>query len=65
MGLDQNTCVALLLLLKSRETLMTMLSVFLEIENRNLIGQIPDMTTLIVNIAESVIVKEQLSSTPH
>ena len=65
LGLDQNTCAALLLLLKSRETLMTMLSVFLEIENRNLIGQIPDMTTLIVNIAESVIEKEQLSSTPH
>lgn len=63
LGLDQDTCVALLLLLKSREALTTMLSVFLEIENRNLIGQIPDMTTLIVNIAESVIEKERLSST--
>ena len=65
MGLDQDTCVALLLLLKSREVLTTMLSVFLEIENHNIIGQIPDMTTLIVNIAESVIEKERLSNTLH
>lgn len=58
LGLDQETSLALTLMLNSREALMTMLWAMREIEDRNLNQEVKDMTTLVVNIAVQIREKE-------
>ena len=58
LGFDQQTCLALTLMLDSKEALMTMLWAMKEIEDRGLVKKVRDMTTLIVNIAVQIEEKE-------
>lgn len=58
LGLDQQTCLALTLMLSSKRSVMTMLWAMEQIEKEDLQLDKDSMTTLIVNIAKEIKKKE-------